>query len=144
MLMIEIIEGKYTLRSYLSGYRNQDDSVIIGADYDSIIEKLTENDRTRWYAIKYSGKIENMKQELSIIREINYPKYFLHISMKEPLLNDVSAVMQEFAEINKCEEPDGEVYVTTEEVLSPEELEVLIVAPEYELGWKFHQLFHGK
>lgn len=144
MITLEVVEELKELEYHLSTYKRGEKNTLIHSEYEDILKKLTDNGRKRWYVIKYYGKSTEIQKELSILKLNNYQRFFVDITMSNPTLSEVSEVIKQFNEFNNCEEGNGEINVTTDEMLCEGEIELLFIVPEYELGWQMHWLLEKR
>lgn len=145
MIGIEVVESRIILSDILSPYReNQDSKAVIRAEYDDIMSTLLEDKRTKWYTIKYRGRIENIVRDFSLIKPNSYQNYFLHGVLHEAKISEVTEIFNYLQEIDPDMDPEGVWHFTSDERVGEGEVDLLLILPEFEIGWEINNIMKGK
>ena len=140
MISIKVIDELKELEEYISVYKEDNENTVISPGYESILKVLTDNDRKRWFVVKYCGRAADIQKEMSILNLGNFRSFFLDVSMLNPSASAATEIVLEFYELCDCEDGDTEYGITTDESLDDGEVGLLFIIPEYELGWQMHRL----
>ena len=139
VIQFEIISGEKNLQSFLSPYRRVD-SLMLKTDFEDILAKLTEDGRETWFAVTYKGTFSNLLNELSYIRIDRYQKHLIHATVPGKNLSELQRVTDVLDHSPKFDNSDAIWQLASSPKLASDELELLIVVPEYEFGWQFRKV----
>lgn len=142
MLLLEIFESEKELSEYFAAdERRKVRNTIVAAAYDEIMARLSGKGE-EWYRIVYRGKAVDMVKHLSVLKIDNWQDYFMHINMPVSwTLDDLTALVKEVCRYNNRPDVEPVLRCTSEASLLGDEVEVILVVPKFDFGWKIGQGF---
>lgn len=139
MIKFQIIEGEIALKAFLQPCRRCE-TLMLKTDFDDILMKLTEDGRNKWFAVTYKGKFSDLNTELSYLKIDRYQKHLVHATVPGQNIQELQRVTEVLDQNPKFNNSDAIWQVASNPSLSTDELELLIVVPDYEFGWQFRKV----